>query len=452
MADDLFNVLEQGSLGVFHRWAHKSLLDGAPNEYGWIVRAGSWVHVDTINDDPETQLFEDDEGGGPYPTALLGRLPAATLVALEVQDRGGTVVIAGEQASTRRYRARTVAANVPLARLRSSDVRSMSAHFFGMDMFTRQGRPNEQWDYSPDKRVRGYRLTLDDSTPSMSASLTRGRTLYVSSRWSVGGTEMDRRITVPTTFAVECRRPVPVFEVLRPLVQLQDLLGLLYQGFLPAHRADLELDLRPDPRAGDRRAPCWSGPLFEPPARARTADPWPMLSLNDLGGVAGLARWIRLAEQHPRAIDPVLAPFRAGRMSSESELLTLGASIEYWVASHRRRKVKWASPRMPKRTRSHRRIMEAATLRAGKEFAAWVVDRGAWCDDFSNTYEELKHEPSSSVDAGLLHDLVDGGRYLLFGLLADRAAGSRAPTRKLYKTSQLAGAHGRFERRYAGPA
>jgi hypothetical protein len=450
-AKDLL-LLEAGSIGLFHRWAETGLVEGAPVERGWIRRSGRWVHIDTIDESEIPTSLGLLNDGHPEPTALLGQLPGATVLALELQHRGGTAVIAGEHASTQQYRARTVALNPPLYRLRSSDVMGMRADFLSLEVFARVPGAREEWEYTEDQRVQGYQLRLEQDTEDRSARLRRGLTLAVTSTWSVTGPLVDRRVTIPTSLIVRSSRPRKVFEVLRPLVDVQNLLSFLHHGFMPVHSAALTLDLNIDEAHPNlsNDVTCWCGWLFERPAGvAETSSPHPLLSLNDLGGVSALARWVNLAEDHPRAVGPVIAPFRYGAAVAESDLLTLGAAFEYWVAVHRHKRVRWATLPRPRRVTAHRWIMEAASRRAGKPFNAWVVDRAAWCDDFSASYEKLKHDPSCVISAELLIDLVISGRYLLFGLLADRIASSRRPTRKLFEAYTLSGLHSRLEARYS---
>jgi hypothetical protein len=452
MAAKGLQILEAGSIGLFHRWANKGLIKDAPVERGWIARSGGWIHVDTIDEGDLPRSIMQRDGARFDPTALLGQLPNGTVIALEVQDRGGTAVMIGEHVSTQQYRARTVVVDAPLSRLRSSKVRGMRAHFLSLDVFARLPGVQEKWEYSPDSRVTGYQLRLDKDSTERSAPPQRGRKLLLTTVWSVDGPLASRQITVPTSVVVESSRPTSVFEVLRPLMDIQSLIGILHTAFVPAHSVGIVLDLTPDERhpATSDSFPCWSGPLLDGPPDVAVvgSTPWPLLTLADLGGVTGLARWVRLAEEHPRAVGPAIAPVRFGPAVAESDLLTLGAAFEYWVAVHRQARAQWATAKMPKGTSAHRRVLESVSRRAGAPFAQWVVNRAAWCDDFSTSYDKLKHDPSYQIEIDLLHDLVMAGRYLLLGLLADRVALNKTPTRKLFAHHSLSALQSRHESRY----
>lgn len=129
---------------------------------------------------------------------------------------------------------------------------------------------------------------------------------------------------------------------------------------------------------------------------------WPILSLSDLGGVAGVvARWIRLCEQHPRAASPAVSPHRLGVSTGETELLTLAAAFENWVAVHRHNRVRWADrPAKPRGTSGHEFMMQCLANRAAGSFVDFVGNDTRWSADFSTSGNRLKHDPSAVIDFG----------------------------------------------------
>jgi hypothetical protein len=448
------DFLEDGSLGIFYPWLGTEAPDDEHKERGWIVRSGDWVHIDALEerDHPGVMLdgrFDD----GNRPEALVGRLPTTTIVALELLLRGHTTVF-GQNASTRRYRARTVVAQVPLHRLRTSRLTSLSSEYLGLSHWSGIQAGTETWTNSDDGTIRAFELKLGTTAPDLTARLSDGRRLVISSKWSVLGPDDDRRISIPMTIRIESNRPVEVFRLLAPLVQIQNLISMVCSGFVSVTTASAGLDLTspdgPEPRAPS--LPCWSGPLFQCPDGVAPAGrtTWPILSLADLGGVTGMARWIRLCEQHPRATSPAVSPYRFGVSTGETELLTLAAAFEYWVAVHRHNRVRWADrSAKPRGTSDHEFIMQRLANRAGGAFAGFVGDTTRWCADFSTSYNRLKHDPSAVIDFALLNDLVKSGRLLLFGLLADRVSGTRAPTRKLFGHHTYSSLRSRLRDRYA---
>jgi hypothetical protein len=430
--------LDQGSLGIFYPWLGTEPPDDEHKERGWIVRSGGWAHIDALDehDTPGVMVsgqFEADR----FPEALVGRLPSTTVIALELLPRGSTRVF-GLNASTRRYRARTLVADAPLDRLRSSRLRSLTSEYLGLGHWSGTRSGEETWTQAPDGTIQAFELKVGAPPPDARVSLSGGRSIAVSAHWSVTGPEDDRRIRMPMTVRIEANRPLDVVQFLAPLVHVQNLISTVFSGFVATTGASAGLDLTPPGRHElntQRRFPCWSGPLFQcpdgvPPAGSTA---WPSLSLSDLGGAAGAARWIRLCEQHPRATSPAVSPYRFGASTVETELLSIAAAFEYWVAVHRSERVRWADgSAKPKGISGHEFMMRCLAHRAGSSFAEFVGDVARWTADFSNSYNRLKHDPSASLDQGLMADLVRSGRLLLFGLLANRVAGTRTPTRKLF--------------------
>ncbi|MDJ0771423.1 MAG: hypothetical protein QNJ12_21735 [Ilumatobacter sp.] len=447
-----YELIENGSIGRFHLLRDDGTLDNEPSTDGWIARHGRRVNIDTIADDRQAvlQRFSDDEA--PMPDALLVQLPGTTATVLEISDRGGSAVMTGEGVSTALYSARLVALGTPLGRIRSSRVRSLSAKFLSLGRWAGFARTDESWDYHEDGRVRGYSLRLG-SVDGESFDLGGGRQLEVGPSWRVDGPQDDRRVRSTVVAEVASRRAKDAHELVRPLVQIAALLGVLCRGFVAAESSSIRLDVRPDDRkrAGDEQHSCWLGPLMIAPDGIPAAErpDWPMLDLVDLGGVAGLARWVKLYDSHPRAVGPVVAPYRYGPAVIEVDLLSLGAALEYWVAAHRRT-AKWAitQRQFPKRTGRHRKILESAVDKVGPEFAQWVGNRDAWCDSFTAMYEGLKHDPAVKLDSALGYDLVTSARYLLFALLADRVAGTRAPSRRIFTDHWLSDVGMRLRTRF----
>jgi hypothetical protein len=449
------DFLDQGSLGIFYPWLGTEPPDDEHKERGWIVRSGGWAHVDALEerDTPGVMVnghFEADR----FPEALVGRLPSTTVMALELLPRGSTKVF-GLNASTRRYRARTLVAGVPLDRLRSSRLTSLTSEYLGLGHWSGIRAGEETWTQAPDGTIQAFELKVGAPPPDTRLRLSGGRSIAVSAHWSVTGPNDDRRIRMPMAVRIEATRPLDVVQFLAPLVHVQNLVSTVFSGFVASTGASAGLDLTPPgqhQRNAHRTFPCWSGPLFQcpdgvPPAGSTS---WPGLSLSDLGGAAGAARWIRLCEQHPRATSPAVSPYRFGLSTVETELLSIAAAFEYWVAVHRRNGVRWAvGSARPKGISGHEFLMRCLVHRAGSSFTDFVGDATRWTADFSNSYNRLKHDPSAALDPVIMADLVRSGRLLLFGLLADRIAGTRVPTRKLFSHNAQQAFGSRLRARYA---
>jgi len=152
---------------------------------------------------------------------------------------------------------------------------------------------------------------------------------------------------------------------------------------------------------------------------------WPLFDLATLGGPPAVARWINLVTAHRRAVAPVVNPYRIGLSTAALTLLEVAAAIEYWVRVNR--PAKWASTK----------FADAVAARVGAPFADWVGDPEKWSASFWRTNNLLKHEPDVQPEPELISALARSGRHLLAAALLDRVAGSKAPSKRVFKSHQL---------------
>jgi hypothetical protein len=182
----------------------------------------------------------------------------------------------------------------------------------------------------------------------------------------------------------------------------------------------------------------WNGPLMvrSPAVSERRPKDLPLFSLQALGGIAGLARWLRLVSDYPRAAQPVVARYRFGSISPSVAVLELAAAMEYWVRANR--PAKWAQTA----------IGEAIAVKAGSAFRDWIGNPISWAKTFWRTYNLLKHEPSYQPDPHEVHDLAESARYAQAAVLLNRAAGTRAVSRSVFRHHQLNALGERLRNRY----
>ena len=141
-----------------------------------------------------------------------------------------------------------------------------------------------------------------------------------------------------------------------------------------------------------------------------------------------MSRWLRLTDQHPRAVAPIVNRWRRGRGTSQLQLVECAVAIEYWVSAHRRT-AKWAG--------ASRFWPLLAARRAAAEFEQVVGDWQVWADRLCANYNALKHDPEASFDEAEVSLLAESAYFLLLGLMLDRVAGSKAPSRALATNSTL---------------
>jgi hypothetical protein len=365
--------------------------------------------------------------GPPNHRALAGALQGESVLLLDVQFETSSRALGGARASWARYSAGTVLEGVDLFRLRSDRVRRLRANFFGVGRWAGMQRGRESWDTGDDGIVRGFSLML--STPEKETQpIGGGRVLTLSSAWTVGGSEEQRVISAPVSIECEAARPAPSWSLLEPLLRVQDLLGLAYGGSVLAETGAGVADLRPGGRPGTVVSGMWSSPLMklQPGARAANLRSFPLFTLQTIGGLAGVKRWIKLTQAHPRSVAPLVSPIRHGFASADVVLRDVAAAMEYWAKVNR--PAKWASTNL---------FAQAITTRLDKSFDTWVGDRDRWCKEFWSANNHLKHEPMYKPDDQRLIDLALSARYALLAALLDRVAGTRAPSRSIFQSHRL---------------
>jgi hypothetical protein len=164
----------------------------------------------------------------------------------------------------------------------------------------------------------------------------------------------------------------------------------------------------------------------------------PLFHLSDIGGVDGLARWVRLAEKHERLAVSVASVYRYGGAGPESALLDVAASIEYWVKVNRQ--AAWSKSGVTIDLNGRKRMLHSLALakKVGSAFFSWIGDAEAWSKDFDFHYNSLKHSPNYAADPYVLTELARVGRLLLLAALLDRVAGSKQPSRAIFRSHRIA--------------
>lgn len=438
------DVLEQGTLGFFWPIAETAPdLEKEP-ERGHARREGGWILLDVLDESPIESLRLGLEATADAPTALLGVMADEAAMFLEVIDAGRNTRFGGSRASSKRYLARTAVGGVPVDRLRTPSLKELHAHFHGIGGWAGMSATKENWG-SEDGRVKEWSVALSD-TEDLSHRLSGGRALVLSTTWRVDGPTDKRTISAPVSLGCMSSRPIDVWELLQPVLQIQDLLSFAYEGFVAADGGSAHLDLEPAEEERLSQTPSlWNGALMvrSPAATApKSMNERPLFHLETIGGIAGLTRWIRLSAAHPRATRPVVARYREGRPSAALTLMEVAAAVEYWAKANR--PAAWADSAV-----KHRKWVQALADRCGKAFADWVGDPDTWARAFWGSYNGLKHEPTFGSDARELVDLAESARYLLAAVMLDRVALTKAPSRAIFKHYRLDGLGARLRNLYS---
>jgi hypothetical protein len=439
--------LEKGSIGLFWRYSGTLPSDNDTPEYGRLYLDRHRVFLETID--------ESDQWSGPdntlkTGTAILGQLPTDAVLILGTLSRGNTWMMGGHKISTQRYAAHSiVGGDVPLDRLRSSKVFSVRALFHSLADWGGIVVSEEHFDYK-DGKFNEFTLKLSAPTAA-TAKLDGARSITIEPKWSVTGPKDRRVASIPIAIGCTSMRPVTSEKLLQPLIDIQNLLGMLFESFVAANKVEAVLDVEPSEYLTQRIShPMWNGVLMVAGAGAKVSDSMtlPIADLVTIGGPSGLARWVRLCWKYPRATEVAVSPVRQGPTRDELEILALGSALEYWVAANRH--LKWAKKQPKGRGKSAQvGIARAIAGQAGKPFSSWVGDVERWCLEFSNTYNGLKHDPKFVIEEDELEDLVVSSRFLLLAVLLNKSSGTLAPSVSIFASHRLSSRGRRIRRRFA---
>lgn len=366
----------------------------------------------------------------PIPMGFVGVCEGTGAIVMDIsRSGGGNLAIGGHRASTENFTAQTVVATNEALDAHQLLLHEATIRLAGTKLF--DWAHQEAYDSTvrtdpATKRVQSATLELLPTTPE-TASIPGFGDVIVAADWSLGTrTETVVSVDLALELTVRTRRPTPSREVLGRLGSLQLLVSAVFDGLVAADGGWAKLP------GLDSKGALWNSVLMGEPAgthvKPHSEKDLPFVDLPLIGGVAGLSRWIRLSDQHPRVMAPIVNRWRRGRVSPALQLVECAVAIEYWVAYHRRR-AKWANE-------SNNYPLMAAK-QAASEFGDFVGDREVWAERLWDNYGALKHRPHANIDASEVAVLGESCYFLLLGLLLDRIADSKRPSRTLSETPRV---------------
>lgn len=436
MADPTRQVLD-GNVGFFWPQANSGVadLDDEGVVRGYIHQSeDSLIEIRALDETPDLPGLIDGTSRSET-VALFGSVEETGLLVPELLSAGHTTHFGSSRASVLRYRTRTLLTGVDLTQVKSSRINEASLTFGDGLTFAGMSVLSEKFKTDPVTHLlTEATFTLKSTTPSMRGGKYGAFALSLEADWSTSGKGATRTLNTGVRIVLSVARP-RLFSDFRPLLLgIQDLLNLAYDRFIPAEGGRAIVD---GGAAHGERSYLWlEDTMVSPPHTKRSHSPRdvrPLFTLRDIGGSSGLRRWLQLREAFPDAALAVASGHRDGGSRQPTRLLEIAAAIEYYVNANRRAGAKWA-----KKSKNAPTQAEALARRVGQPFASLTGDHHKWAERFVNTYNAVKHDPSFQRDPEELQLLSWSGQVLLLTALLDRAALSKAPSRRILSDYRVA--------------
>lgn len=422
--------LLDGALGYYWLWgSERPNFTTQEPRAGYLEQTDGGITVRLLVDDV-AEAFTGAFGEGLPPHGLVGAADGVGVVVLDViGSPGGSLHFGGSRASTEIYRAQTVIATNGALDLERPLIEEAAIHLHGTRLFDWAGTSAYRSDVRTNPSTRLVEsATLELQPGEKDTAAVRGiGELWVTTDWRLG-TRTERGIDVDLALEIGLRRRTPgrSRDVLQQLGHLQVLLSALFDGFVRAGAGWAKLP------GVDGRGRLWNSVLMRDPSNLQIKSikrsAMPIADLPTLGGAQALGRWLRLSHQHPRMLAPIINRWRRGLGPAEAQLVENTVALEYWVAAHRRVS-QWA--------RQYKLIPLAAARNIGEDFDTFVGGAERWADRLWKTYNDLKHDPNATFDAEEVYLLARSSYLLLLALSLNRIAGSKAPSRGIFRGPQF---------------
>jgi hypothetical protein len=428
MADRVRETME-GTLG--HFWMElQNVYDLDKSSDGYVrLVDDSLFHVGTLRTRQYNRELGRNRDRLPRPEAIYAMTTSTRSMFFDIAGVSQSNVM-GQRASTQTVRTRGVVVNVPFTVLEDSDFAELEVWIPEVTLWSGLEGVSERVQVSNDNRPKGYKASTVDVEP-LEIEIRRGLKLILDTTWSVEGPADKRVLSTPLVVGTASKAPRSWQQHLVPLIAVQDLINLAYEGFVPAEHGTVQFKCREDGQPHETPR-MWNSRLMAVPrgvSRPNLMTEYPLFHLPNIGGVRGVRNWIRLDHKYPRATGPITNMYRYGASGAEVRLVEIALGLEYWTKVHRQLGREWAKPR--KRTKkTYEPLPMSVGRHVGPAFTEFVgLDR--WSDKFWDTYNSLKHAPTFEYNPHEVQTLGDTGALLLLGALLNRIAGNKVPMKVL---------------------
>ncbi|WP_143657959.1 HEPN domain-containing protein [Embleya scabrispora] len=421
--DKLLSNIRDGVIGEFRIVNHK----GEPKNhinYGYLEGTSDGLLQLRVVDTGKIFPLPDDEER--FPESIIGTTESGQVLLMHPTWRNSTYA-GGPSISNSRFRFKTVICG-PTGQLARTPTFTAARVFFpGIARWAGLRTYDEKIEQRADGRM--YAVSIELFSPQeTSIEISRGMRIHLSGHWEYSGGDR-KEIYAPVQIGCESDSPSNLTDLLRPLLRIQDLLNIKFNSYVAADGGQVVLSHGSVP---DKKPILWTTPLMHGPpgTRLRDANSSPALPLQQIGGLPGIRRWLRLYDTHPRSVKAVVDRFRRGNTSPETRLLETATGLEYWVSSHKRQKVQWAktSPQSL-----------AVARNVGVPFRDWIGDVKVWSDIFWDAYNGLKHNVRYNPDPIDIHVLAESGQFLLTAALLKRISPDNIAIQSLFESRQAYG-------------
>ncbi|MCD4524021.1 hypothetical protein [Nocardioides sp. cx-173] len=346
--------------------------------------------------------------------AVFGETQAGDVLMLSIAQRSGS----WGGLCTARYRSRCLVLDPPAQDIDDDTVVAVQLHYYGLSSWSGERRLNEE-PIIEDGKVVGWtaQLRWDAGT---TVPLGDGYTLRFSSGHTVTGPYDRRTLTAPLVITIESEERRPIGEHLVRLDAVHALLAVAHKetplassgGVRFAHTQDVYCSL-------------WERTMIGLGPPGDLTHEFPHLGLDNIGGIRGVASWVRLVLEDRRAVEPLVRHALSSIQTPESRILSTAAAMEYWVASNAR-SAPWA------KRKTGEDLPSALTRHVDSAWNSWIGDSDQWVKNFWKAYLDLKHFRPNTPDPSTVHALEVSGRWLLTATLLDHCLGSPDASRHLF--------------------
>jgi hypothetical protein len=320
--------------------------------------------------------------------------------------------------STQRLEAQSVVSDIDIEATRSAAVIAASGHWHDVLEFAGVKPARKEYHRDDGGTIDKLIVHLEHLQSSSTDIDPVGTKLDLDVRWGLSGPTFARTLTAPLRVNIVSDEPQELEALLTKLHHVQDLLSLAYRGLVPAASGTVRFADPP------RWAPSkfWNRRMMETPrgARVPASMSFPMFYLSDIGGIAGVGRWLDLCQRWPRLVRPIISPYHVGHSYDESTLVDAGAAMECWRGLHARSRA-WAAEKFQPL---------AVANSIGPVFKRWIGNADKWARLYWYHYNGLRHHiPNYRYDSEAVQLLALSGQALITCVALQEISDPRAPKR-----------------------